>query len=64
MRMHFSRVKDCVLVAVQRRDAGRASLGTHQNDHRKNPVLLLKNRTGSLNGMDSFRKVFIFILIP
>ncbi len=24
MRRHFSRVKDCVLVAVQRRDAGRA----------------------------------------
>ena len=24
MRKHFSRVKDCVLVAVQRRDAGRA----------------------------------------
>ena len=24
MRTHFSRVKDCVLVAVQRRDAGRA----------------------------------------
>ena len=24
MRQHFSRVKDCVLVAVQRRDAGRA----------------------------------------
>ena len=25
MRKHFSRVKDCVLVAVQRRDAGRAT---------------------------------------
>ncbi len=25
MRTHFSRVKDCVLVAVQRRDAGRAT---------------------------------------
>ena len=24
MHQHFSRVKDCVLVAVQRRDAGRA----------------------------------------
>ena len=24
MRTHFSRVKDCVLVAVQRLDAGRA----------------------------------------
>ena len=27
MRKHFSRVKDCVLVAVQRRDAGRAEHG-------------------------------------
>ncbi len=28
MRQHFSRVKDCVLVAVQRRNAGRAAHGT------------------------------------
>ena len=28
MRMHFSRVKDCVLVAVQRRNAGRAAHGS------------------------------------
>ena len=27
MRTHFSRVKDCVLVAIQRRDAGRAEHG-------------------------------------
>ena len=27
MHQHFSRVKDCVLVAVQRRDAGRATHG-------------------------------------
>ena len=28
--MHFSRVKDSVLVAVQRRDAGRAEHGTFE----------------------------------
>ena len=32
MRRHFSRVKDCVLVAVQRRDAGRA---THETIPKK-----------------------------
>ena len=36
MRQHFYRVKDSVLVAVQRRDAGRAKHGIFSIKKRKN----------------------------
>ena len=50
MHKHFSRVKDCVLVAVQRRDAGRAAHETlfPKKCERSNPLgkaVLLPSRS-------------------
>ena len=54
--MHFSRVKDCVLVAVQRRNAGRASHGILQNKKMREAKTALKSGSSPL-ALSSFPKL-------
>ena len=56
--MHFSRVKDCVLVAVQRRNAGRASHGILQNKKMREAKTALKSGSSPL-ALSSFPKLLI-----
>ncbi len=55
--MHFSRVKDCVLVAIQRRNAGRAAHGILQNKKMREAKTALKSGSSPL-ALSSFPKLF------